>query len=99
MCTLGALSLRRSTAMLMVLRLTPLYDAVAIVPVLKMKHTWHAVKVNSYRTLCRSMLPDVIEESLLTHDIRREELFYAFYVLGNKFTAGFALTVSTAVYK
>lgn len=45
------------------------------------------------------MLPDVIEESLLTHDIRREELFYAFYVLGNKFTAGFALTVSTAVYK
>ena len=45
------------------------------------------------------MLPDVIEESLLTQEVRREELFYAFYVTVNKLTAGFALVVSAGVYK
>ena len=49
--------------------------------------------------VCRSMLPDVIDESILTRGVRREELFYAFFVFGIKLSSGLALGVSTAVYK
>ena len=45
------------------------------------------------------MLPDVIDESLLTCGVRREELFYAFFVFGNKLAGGLSLGISTAVYK
>lgn len=45
------------------------------------------------------MLPDVIDESMLTRDVRREELFYAFFVFVNKFCAGLSLGLSTAAYK
>lgn len=47
----------------------------------------------------RSMLPDVIDESILTRSIRREELFYAFFVFGTKMSSGLSLGISTAVYK
>lgn len=45
------------------------------------------------------MLPDVIDEATLHCDVRREELFYAFFVFGNKFSSGVTLGVSTAIYK
>ena len=47
----------------------------------------------------RSMLPDVVDEHALKNDVRREELFYAFFVFGNKFSAGLTLGISTAIYK
>lgn len=47
----------------------------------------------------RSMLPDVIDEAALRSDMRREELFYAFFVFGNKFGGGITLGISTAIYK
>lgn len=49
--------------------------------------------------LARSMLPDVIDEATLKSDVRREELFYAFFVFGNKFGSGVTLGISTAIYK
>ena len=45
------------------------------------------------------MLPDVVDEAALKGDVRREELFYAFFVFGNKFGSGVTLGISTAVYK
>ncbi len=45
------------------------------------------------------MLPDVIDEATLHSNVRREELFYAFFVFGNKFGSGVTLGVSTAIYK
>lgn len=45
------------------------------------------------------MLPDVIDEAALKRDVRREELFYAFFVFGNKFGSGVTLGISTAIYK
>ena len=45
------------------------------------------------------MLPDVVDQATLVSDVRREELFYAFFVFGNKFGSGFTLAVSTAIYK
>lgn len=45
------------------------------------------------------MLPDVIDEATLRSDVRREELFYAFFVFGNKFGSGVTLGISTAIYK
>lgn len=45
------------------------------------------------------MLPDVIDESILATGVRREELFYAFFVFGNKLAGGLSLGISTAVYK
>lgn len=45
------------------------------------------------------MLPDVIDESLLQSSVRREELFYAYFVFGNKFGNGFTLAISTAILK
>lgn len=45
------------------------------------------------------MLPDVIDQALLKHGIRREELFYAFFVFGNKFSTGITLGISTGIYK
>ena len=45
------------------------------------------------------MLPDVIDESILTRSIRREELFYAFSVFWTKFSGGLSLGLSTAAYK
>ncbi len=41
----------------------------------------------------------MIDESILTRGIRREELFYAFFVFMVKFSGGLALGISTAVYK
>lgn len=48
---------------------------------------------------CRSMLPDVIDDAALASDVRREELFYAYFVFGNKFAGGVTLGISTAIYK
>lgn len=45
------------------------------------------------------MLPDVIDEATLHSNVRREELFYAFFVFGNKFGSGVTLGISTAIYK
>ena len=45
------------------------------------------------------MLPDVVDEAALKNDVRREELFYAFFVFGNKFGSGITLGLSTAIYK
>jgi len=45
------------------------------------------------------MLPDVIDASILKFSVRREELFYAYFVFGNKFGNGFTLAVSTAILK
>lgn len=45
------------------------------------------------------MLPDVIDEATLKSEVRREELFYAFFVFGNKFGSGVTLGISTAIYK
>lgn len=45
------------------------------------------------------MVPDVVDAASLNTGIRREELFYAFFVFGNKFSAGMTLGISTALYK
>lgn len=45
------------------------------------------------------MLPDVIDEAYLLNGVRREELFYAFFVFGNKFASGITLGISTGIYK
>lgn len=45
------------------------------------------------------MLPDVIDDAALASEIRREELFYAYFVFGNKFAGGLTLGISTAIYK
>ena len=47
----------------------------------------------------RSMLPDVIDEAYLKMGVRREELFYAFFVFGTKFAGGVTLGLSTGIYK
>ena len=47
----------------------------------------------------RSMLPDVIDEAALVRGVRREELFYAYFVFGNKFAGGVTLGISTGIYK
>ena len=49
--------------------------------------------------LLRSMVPDVVDAAYLETGVRREELFYAFFVFGNKFGAGVTLGVSTGIYK
>jgi Na+/melibiose symporter-like transporter len=46
-----------------------------------------------------SMLPDVIDEAYLKTGVRREELFYAFFVFGTKFAGGVTLGISTGIYK
>jgi Na+/melibiose symporter-like transporter len=46
-----------------------------------------------------SMLPDVIDEAYLKMGVRREELFYAFFVFGTKFSSGVTLGLSTGIYK
>ena len=45
------------------------------------------------------MLPDVVDEAALVRGIRREELFYAYFVFGNKFAGGVTLGISTGIYK
>ena len=47
----------------------------------------------------RSMLPDVIDEAYLQKGVRREELFFAFFVFFIKFSAGVTLGISTGIYK
>ena len=47
--------------------------------------------------LYRSMLPDVVEESEIPYGVRREELFYAYFVFFTKFGAGITLGLSTAL--
>lgn len=48
-------------------------------------------------TAHRSMLPDVIEESEVHYGVRREELFYAYFVFFTKFGAGVTLGISNAI--
>ena len=43
------------------------------------------------------MLPDVIEESEIPYGVRREELFYAYFVFFTKFGAGITLGISTVI--
>ena len=43
------------------------------------------------------MLPDVVEESEMFYGVRREELFYAYYVFFTKFGAGITIGVSTVL--
>lgn len=45
------------------------------------------------------MLPDVINEAALYSPVRREEIFCAFFVFGNKLAGGLTLAISTAIYK
>ena len=45
------------------------------------------------------MLPDVIDAAALERGVRREELFYAYFVFGNKFAGGVTLGISTGIYK
>ena len=45
------------------------------------------------------MLPDVINAAYLQKGIRREELFYAFFVFGIKCSTGLALAISTGIYR
>lgn len=68
---------------------------------------YHGIKTPKFKFIMndllsifvRSMLPDVIDEATLKTDVRREELFYAFFVFGNKFGSGVTLGISTAIYK
>jgi Na+/melibiose symporter-like transporter len=46
-----------------------------------------------------SMLPDVIDAASLKSGVRREELYYSFFVFGNKFSAGVTLAISTGLYQ
>ena len=46
------------------------------------------------------MLPDVVDEAAANvSNVRREELFYAFFVFGNKLATGVTLGISTGIYK
>ncbi len=45
------------------------------------------------------MIPDVIDEAAVKTNMRREELFYSFFVSGSKFAAGLTLAFSAGVYK
>ena len=45
------------------------------------------------------MIPDVVDAASLKNGIRREELFYSFFVFGNKFSSGVTLGISTGIYK
>ena len=45
------------------------------------------------------MLPDVVDQASLDQGVRREELFYSFYVFFSKFGAGVSLGISTLVLK
>jgi len=45
------------------------------------------------------MLPDVVEESEIPYGVRREELFYAYFVFFTKFGAGVTIGLSTAILK
>ncbi len=45
------------------------------------------------------MLPDVVDEALVKTHVRREELFYSFFVSGNKFAQGIILAFSTGLFK
>ena len=46
------------------------------------------------------MLPDVVDEAAArVSSVRREELFYAFFVFGNKLATGVTLGISTGIYK
>ena len=47
----------------------------------------------------RSMVPDVIDAAVIEKGARREELFYSFFVFGNKFSAGITIAISTGIYK
>lgn len=46
-----------------------------------------------------SMVPDVVDMAHLKTGVRREEMFYAFFVFGNKFASGITLGISTGIYK
>ena len=47
----------------------------------------------------RSMLPDVVDKAFIEQGVRREELFYSFYVFFSKFGAGVSLGISTLILK
>ena len=45
------------------------------------------------------MLPDVIDEATLAQDVRREELFYAFFVFVVKTASGLGAGLSALSYE
>lgn len=47
----------------------------------------------------RSMLPDVVDEAALVNGVRREELFYGFFVFVTKLAMGLGAGVSLIFYK
>ena len=49
--------------------------------------------------LHRSMLPDVVDAAYSERGVRREELFYAYFVFGIKCSAGLSLGISTGIYR
>ena len=62
-------------------------------------HTQTHAHTHTHTHTHRSMLPDVIDEAYLKTGVRREELFYAFFVFGTKFAGGVTLGISTGIYK
>ncbi len=44
------------------------------------------------------MLPDVVDADSVQMKTRREEMFYALFVLANKLGTGISITFSTGIY-
>jgi Na+/melibiose symporter-like transporter len=57
------------------------------------------VGIGSMYLLPWSMLPDVVDKAFVEQGVRREELFYSFYVFFSKFGAGVSLGISTLILK
>lgn len=49
------------------------------------------ISMSSHFLLPWSMLPDVIDEFMIKHGERKEEIFYSFYVFFTKLSAGISL--------
>ena len=45
------------------------------------------------------MLPDVVDAAYAETGVRREELFYSFFVFCTKCSSGLSLAISTGAYK
>lgn len=56
-----------------------------------------AERCAQHPALCRSMLPDVVDDFKLQHPESRghEAIFFSFYVFFTKFTSGVSLGIST----
>lgn len=50
--------------------------------------------LSGYIFYCRSMLPDVIDEFMISTGERKDAIFYSFYVFFNKLAAGLGLGIS-----